>query len=93
MTETTHGATILLRPPRPAEGDAAIDRHAHPGQAAYGNEIRIVDDEGRPACPATAKRPGHLQSRGHWIAAAYFRRPEVEAADPGWLDDAPATSR
>ena len=30
--------------------------------------------------------PGHLQCRGHWIAGAYFRRPELDLkTGDGWM--------
>jgi acyl-CoA synthetase (AMP-forming)/AMP-acid ligase II len=84
MTETTHGATVSFVPqnlPR----EAAIAAMRTQGQPAYGIEIRIVDDNGKPL-PRDGQAKGHLQCRGHWIASSYFRRPdiEVETAD-GWM--------
>ena len=85
MTETTHGATFSFTS-RHAEGDTAIAAMRTQGKPAYGNEIRIVDEEGRPL-PRDGKTPGHLQARGHWIAGAYFRRPDESV----YLEVAPAT--
>ena len=93
MTETTHGATFSFASRHasasgqeaPEASDAAIAAMRTQGKPAYGNEIRVVDDEGR-ILPHDGKTPGHLQSRGHWIAGAYFRRPEVQAqSEDGWL--------
>jgi fatty-acyl-CoA synthase len=55
------------------------------GKPLYGNEIRIVDETGKPL-PRDGATPGHLQCRGHWIAGAYFRRPDLtlRTAD-GWM--------
>ena len=55
------------------------------GKPLYGNEIRIVGDDGE-VLPRDGTTPGHLQVRGAWIAAGYFRRPEVDAiTQDGWL--------
>ena len=84
MTETTHGATFSFTS-RHAGGDSAIAAMRTQGKPAYGNEIRIVDEAGNPR-PRDGKTPGHLQSRGHWIAGAYFRRPEVQVqTEDGWM--------
>jgi acyl-CoA synthetase (AMP-forming)/AMP-acid ligase II len=90
MTETTHGATFSFTS-RHAQGphansDAAIAAMRTQGKPAYGNQIRAVDDAGR-VLPRDGKTPGHLQSRGHWIAGAYFRRPEVAVqTGDGWME-------
>ena len=85
MTETTSASTISFAP-RHLPEDQAIAAMRTQGKPLYGNEIRAVDDEGRPV-PRDGKTPGHLQARGHWISSAYFRRPDVAAqtAD-GWLE-------
>jgi 3-(methylthio)propionyl---CoA ligase len=84
MTETTHGATIsFARHGLP--DDAVVAAMRTQGKPLYGNEIRIVDDEGRPL-PRDGMTPGHLQCRGHWIAGAYFRRPELDLrTNDGWM--------
>jgi acyl-CoA synthetase (AMP-forming)/AMP-acid ligase II len=84
MTETTHGATISFARDDLAH-DAAVVAMRTQGKPLYGNEIRIIDDEGRPL-PHDGRSPGHLQCRGHWIAGAYFRRQELELeTDDGWM--------
>ncbi|HYZ21519.1 MAG TPA: AMP-binding protein, partial [Rhodopila sp.] len=84
MTETTHGATISF-----AENDAPIEQAVAQmrtqGKPLYGNEIRIVGDDGA-ALPRDGRTPGHLQVRGHWIAGSYFRRPDVDLrTEDGWM--------
>ena len=78
MTETTSGATMSF-----AASDLSVMRT--PGKSLFGNEIRIASDDDQPL-PRDGKTPGHLQTRGAWVAGAYFRRPDADAitAD-GWL--------
>lgn len=84
MTETTHGATISFAKCS-LPNDAAVAAMRTQGKPIYGNEIRIVDDEDRPL-PCDGRTPGHLQCRGHWIAGAYFRRPELDLrTNDGWM--------
>jgi fatty-acyl-CoA synthase len=84
MTETTSGSTISFAP-RDLPEDQAIAAMRTQGKPLYGNEIRIVDDQGR-TLPRDGTTAGHLQVRGAWIAGGYFRRPDVESqtAD-GWM--------
>ena len=84
MTETTHGSTIsFARQGLPDH--AAVATMRAQGKPIYGNEVRIVDDEGRPL-PRDGNTPGHLQCRGHWIAAAYFKRQELDLrTEDGWM--------
>ena len=84
MTETTHGATIsFARDDLPQ--DAAVAAMRTQGKPLYGNEVRVVDDEDKPV-PRDGVTPGHLQCRGHWIAGAYFRRPELDLKTrDGWM--------
>jgi acyl-CoA synthetase (AMP-forming)/AMP-acid ligase II len=84
MTETTSGATMSF-----ASSDLPLDQAVvamrTQGKPVFGSAIRIVDDEGA-VLPRDGTSPGHLQSRGYWSAASYFRRPEIETMTPdGWL--------
>jgi len=84
MTETTSGATMTLAP-RDLPEAAALAAMGTQGKPLFGTAIRIVDDAGA-ALPRDGAKPGHLQVRGHWSAAGYFRRPEVAAlTEDGWL--------
>jgi fatty-acyl-CoA synthase len=84
MTETTHGATISFANDEMPHHTAVATMRTQ-GRPLYGNEVRIVDDEDNPLAP-DGVTPGHLQCRGHWIAGAYFRQPELnlQTAD-GWM--------
>ncbi len=84
MTETTSGSTISFASSALSD-DAAIAAMRTQGKPLYGNEIRIVDDQGR-TLPRDGATPGHLQVRGAWIAGGYFRRPDVDSqTDDGWM--------
>jgi fatty-acyl-CoA synthase len=79
MTETTAGSTMSF-----AREDLAVMRTQ--GKPLYGNEIRAADDNGRPV-PRDGRTPGNLQVRGHWVAGAYFKRPEVAfQTGDGWME-------
>ncbi len=84
MTETTSGATMTLAP-RDLPEEAALAAMRTQGKPLYGTAIRTVSDSGAPL-PRDGATAGHLQVRGHWSAAAYFRRPDVAAmTEDGWL--------
>jgi fatty-acyl-CoA synthase len=79
MTETTSGSTMSF-----AQHDLTVMRTQ--GKPLYGNEIRIVDETGAPV-PRDGRSPGLLQVRGHWVAGAYFKRPEVAfQTEDGWME-------
>jgi acyl-CoA synthetase (AMP-forming)/AMP-acid ligase II len=84
MTETTSGATMSFAP-HDLPADRALAAMRTQGKPVFGAAIRIVREDGT-VLPRDAVTPGHLQVRGHWSAAGYFRRPEVEAmTEDGWL--------
>ena len=84
MTETTHAGTISFAG-SDLPFDAALAAMRTQGKPLYGNEIRVVDDSGA-VLPRDGSSPGHLQTRGHWIAAGYFRRPDVAVqTEDGWM--------
>ena len=84
MTETTSGSTISFAPHHLPEEQALAAMRTQ-GKPLYGNEIRIVDDQGR-LLPRDGSTPGHLQVRGAWIAGGYFRRPDVDSQSAdGWM--------
>jgi fatty-acyl-CoA synthase len=84
MTETTSGATMSFAPHDLPPAQALITMRTQ-GKPVFGSAIRIVDDDGA-ILPRDGTTQGHLQSKGHWTAAAYFRRPEIETTTPdGWL--------
>jgi acyl-CoA synthetase (AMP-forming)/AMP-acid ligase II len=84
MTETTHGSTISFALEDLPHDEAVVAMRTQ-GKPLYGNEIRIVDDNGTPL-PRDGETPGHLECRGHWIAGAYFQRPDHKLqTDDGWM--------
>jgi fatty-acyl-CoA synthase len=84
MTETTHGATVsFARDDLPH--DAAVVAMRTQGKPLYGNEMRVVGDAG-DLVPRDGNTPGNLQCRGHWIAGAYFRQPDLDLqTNDGWM--------
>jgi acyl-CoA synthetase (AMP-forming)/AMP-acid ligase II len=83
MTETTSGATMSFAPHDLS--DAALAAMRTQGKPVFGAAIRIVGEDGA-VLPRDSVTTGHLQVRGHWSAAGYFRRPEVEVmTEDGWL--------
>jgi fatty-acyl-CoA synthase len=84
MTETTSGSTISFATHDLPE-DQALAAMRTQGKPLYGNEIRIVDDQGR-VIARDGVTAGHLQARGAWIAGGYFRRPEIDSqTEDGWM--------
>jgi fatty-acyl-CoA synthase len=83
MTETSPVATYS----RPLEGehdDAYWDDRAKQGRPLPWVELRLVDDDGREI-PWDGESTGEIQVRGPWVASAYFREPDEEKFDAGWL--------
>lgn len=55
------------------------------GRAAFGVEMRIVDDVGT-SLPRDGKSVGNLQVRGPWICERYFRAKNSALSEDGWFD-------
>jgi fatty-acyl-CoA synthase len=84
MTETTSGATMSFAP-HELPPDRALAAMRTQGKPVFGSAIRIADEDDT-VLPNDSVTPGHLQVRGHWSAAGYFRRPELRAmTEDGWL--------
>ncbi len=83
MTEAL-GVTKTSLPPGLAEApaEARIAQKLRQGRVAFGTQLRIVDDSGAPL-PKDGQAFGHLQARGHCVAAGYLKQ-EPASAD-GWL--------
>jgi fatty-acyl-CoA synthase len=82
MTEAL-GATKATLLPGMADAPAAAktEQKLRSGRIAFGTELRIVDDAGE-VLPRDGEAFGHLQARGHIIAAAYLKQEPVPG---GWL--------
>ncbi|MGY8638950.1 AMP-binding protein [Bradyrhizobium sp. 14AA] len=77
MTEVLSGT--LTEPARAGEKSASTD-----GRSLEGMEVRIVDDEGRPA---PVGQSGRLLVRGAQMFKGYYKRPELQTFDgEGWFD-------
>jgi fatty-acyl-CoA synthase len=55
------------------------------GRPIFGVDLRVVDDEDT-VIAHDGKTSGHLQVRGVWVAASYFKREHDEAHRDGWFD-------
>ncbi|KRB82527.1 long-chain fatty acid--CoA ligase [Sphingomonas sp. Root710] len=74
----------------PAEWDnmdreAKLDLLQKQGYAAFGLELRVVDDEGN-ALPRDGKSSGQLQVRGAWVVERYFRAEKSAVDEDNWFD-------
>jgi fatty-acyl-CoA synthase len=82
MTEAL-GATKATLSPGMADAPASekIDHKLRSGRIAFGTKLRIVGDAGN-VLPHDGKAFGHLQARGHIVAAAYLNQEPIPG---GWL--------
>jgi fatty-acyl-CoA synthase len=83
MTETSPVATYA-RPLEGEHGDAYWDDRARQGRPLPWVELRLIDDDGREM-PWDGRSTGEIQVRGPWVASGYFREPDDEKFDAGWL--------
>ena len=86
MTESLGGSGAMM-PPGTAElpFDQRIDARMKSGNAMWGVDYRLVDDEGREL-PQDGKAHGHLRIRAPWAASAYFKNEGGAAVDEqGWM--------
>ena len=65
--------------------EASLARRSKQGQAIFGIDIRLIDDEGR-ALPHDGTTAGNLQMRGNWVCSAYYGQEPGSATDAeGWF--------
>jgi fatty-acyl-CoA synthase len=83
MTETSPVATFS-RPPEGERDDAYWDARAKQGRPLPWVELRLVGDDGAEV-PWDGASTGEIEVRGPWVAKAYFRDPDREKFDSGWL--------
>src|SRR5260221_9055762 len=82
MTEALGAAKATLPPGlAAAAATTRIEHKLRSGRIAFGTELRIVDDDGG-VLPRDGAAFGHLQARGHIVAAAYLKQEPVPG---GWL--------
>jgi len=82
MTESS--PIVTVNRPKPAclrlEGETQVKRRCAQGRVLFGADVRGVDDEGNEV-PWDGLTAGHLQFRGPWITAGYYRMPETAVED------------
>ena len=85
MTETSPLAAVSW-PPKGVELGTVeeIDWRAKSGRVIAGVELRIVDDDGT-VLPWDGEAVGEVQVRGPWVTGSYYRDPDPEKFDDGWL--------
>ena len=91
MTETCYGAIEQIGGERRANSSGRARRHP---DAGFVNEIRIVDDDGKPV---ETGQPGEITIRNPAVMPGYWRNEEqtglalregwLHTGDLGWLDD------
>ncbi|KQT61303.1 MULTISPECIES: long-chain-fatty-acid--CoA ligase [unclassified Aureimonas] len=88
MTETSPLGTLNVQKPETADlkGEALLDHKQAQGQAPFGVEMRITDDENRDL-PWDGQTFGRLKVRGPHVAAGYYGGKGTEVFDEeGWFD-------
>jgi fatty-acyl-CoA synthase len=84
MTETSPVATYS-RPREDGPHDESYwEDRAKQGRPLPWVELRIVGDDGAVE-PWDGQATGEIQVRGPWVASQYFRDPDPEKFDSGWL--------
>ncbi len=85
MTETSPLAAVSI-PPKGVEPGTVedIDWRAKTGRVIAGVELRIVADDGT-VLPWDGEAVGEIQVRGPWVTGSYYRDPDPEKFDDGWL--------
>ncbi len=83
MTETSPVATYS-RPSEDGEHDDSYwEQRAKQGRPLPWVELRLVGDDGE--VPWDGSSTGEIEVRGPWIASQYFRDPDPDKFDEGWL--------
>ena len=85
MTETSPIAAVA-RPPASVAGDAAASwtYRDKTGRLVAGVEGRIVDAAGT-VLPRDGQAVGEIEVRGPWVTGEYYRDPDPDKFDGGWL--------
>jgi acyl-CoA synthetase (AMP-forming)/AMP-acid ligase II len=87
MTEMSPlGSVCTIKPDYgELDGEVWLDVKEKAGQATFGVEMKIVDDENRPL-PWDGRTFGRLKVKGPAVAKAYYRRPEEILDEDGFFD-------
>lgn len=86
MTETSPVGTVNILLPKHAGLDDAelLAIKAKQGRPVAGVDLRLIDDDGN-VVPHDGRTSGHLQIRGPWVAASYFKRDVDDTHRDGWF--------
>lgn len=85
MTEMSPLGTYNSRVKEDLPAEEARTLRLKQGVAAYGVEMRIVDDQGNEL-PRDGVAFGALQVRGPWVCERYFKAEESALTPDGWFD-------
>ncbi|WP_323846925.1 long-chain-fatty-acid--CoA ligase [Microbulbifer magnicolonia] len=85
MTEMSPLGTYNARIAETVPAEEARALRLKQGRAAYGVEMRIVDERGLPL-PHDGVAFGALQVRGPWVCERYFKAEESALTADGWFD-------
>jgi fatty-acyl-CoA synthase len=83
MTETSPVATYSRPREDGPHDDEYWDDRAKQGRPLPWVELRLMGEEGEVAWDGSAT--GEIEVRGPWIASQYFRDPDPDKFDEGWL--------
>jgi fatty-acyl-CoA synthase len=84
MTETSPVATYSRPDERGEHDEAYWDDRAKQGRPLPWVELRLIGDEGSEVA-WDGESTGEIQVRGPWVASQYFRDPDPEKFEDGWL--------
>ena len=80
------GHAVPVEPGQVKAGESSVLRFVSVGEPIPGNEIRLLDDGGKPV---PERVEGHVQFRSPSATRGYYKNPEATAAiftEDGWLD-------
>jgi fatty-acyl-CoA synthase len=83
MTETSPVATYSRPDENGIRDDAYWEERAKQGRPLPWVELRLAGDDG--VVPWDGESTGEIEVRGPWIASQYFRDPDPDKFDEGWL--------
>jgi fatty-acyl-CoA synthase len=84
MTETSPVATYSRPDESGGHDEAYWENRAKQGRPLPWVELRLVGDEGDEVA-WDGESTGEIQVRGPWVASQYFRDPDPEKFEDGWL--------
>ena len=78
MTELSPLGTACVLLPKHQEltEEGKLHVQLKQGRPIFGVDLRLVDDAGE-VLPHDGKTSGHLQTKGSWVASAYFKSTDL----------------